>query len=92
MQRMLWWCHITASLIVRLFRAQLGMLFGNEGGMFCNSFFLALVPEESRPGLHCAANLHYSLSFLPPRGRPIFQLLPIPQTGNGTFWYEFEQK
>lgn len=54
-------------------------------------FFLAIVTEESRPGLNCAANLHNSLSFLPPRGRSILQLLPIPQTGNLPFWYGFEQ-
>ena len=47
--------------------------------------FFAVVTEESWPGLNCAADLHNSLSFLPPRGRSIFQLLPIPQTGNLTF-------
>lgn len=48
-------------------------------------FFPAAVLEEGWPGLNSAANLHHSLSFLPPGGRSIFQLLPVPQTGKRTF-------
>lgn len=43
-------------------------------------FPLSLVFKESRPRLHCAAYLHNSLSLLPPWGRPVFQLLLVPQT------------
>lgn len=55
-------------------------------------FFPATVLEEGWSGLSSAADLHHSLSFLPPRGRSIFQLLPIPQTGKLTFWYGLEWK
>lgn len=57
-----------------------GILFLNMT-IFSNAFFLATVLKEGWPGLNSAANLHHSLSFLPPGGRSIFQLLPIPQTG-----------
>lgn len=48
--------------------------------------FLVLVLKKGGPRLHCAAHLHYRVSLLLTRGRPIFQLFFIPQTGKILFY------
>lgn len=47
--------------------------------------FLVLVLKKGGPRLHRAAHLHYRVSLLLTRGRPIFQLFFIPQTGKIVF-------
>ena len=40
-----------------------------------------LVFKKGGPGFHSAADLYHRVPLLPTGGRPVLQLLPIPQTG-----------